>query len=235
MLVQLLSALLLWPQAGPAPDSTDVYYLVFLRPDPARTPLAKADGERIQSAHMANIRDMGARGILMAAGPFDDTPPTISGIFVLKAASLDEARRIAAQDPTVVEHRNRVDVFAWRGPRDVGVEYRRSHKENPQTPEGMGVQPFVMLYRGGDWDKQPSKRTQILAAHDEYIGRMRQEGKLGASGPVQGDASLQAIVIFHRMHDDEARRLAGEDPAVKAGVLRVEYHRWWSAEHVLPW
>src|SRR5579872_797577 len=125
----------------------DPYYLVFLRPDPARKPIAKEESERIMKAHMTNIRSMAARGILMAAGPFEDTPATISGIFVFRAASIEEARRIAAGDPTVVEHRNRVDVHPWRGPEGIGVEYFRLHKEHPETPENMGVHPLCLIYR----------------------------------------------------------------------------------------
>ena len=26
-----------------------------------------------------------------------------------------------------------------------------------------------------------------------------------------------------------------DDPAVKAGAFRVEFHHWWSSDHVLPW
>src|SRR5579871_3030396 len=97
-------------------DSSELYYVAFLRPDPARKPISKEESERIQSAHMANILGMAGRGVLVAAGPFDDSPPSILGVFVLKAASLDEAKRIASQDPTVTQHRNIIDVHAWRGP-----------------------------------------------------------------------------------------------------------------------
>jgi uncharacterized protein YciI len=218
----LALALLLLAQT----PSTDLYYLVFLRPDPARKPLAPADAERLQSAHMANIRGMAERGVLVAAGPFGDTPPTIGGVFIFKTASLDEARRIAAQDPTVLEHRNLVDAYPWRGPAGIGAEYFRLHKQDPRTPEDMGVHPFCMLYR---------ERPGDLRAHNEYLAGLRRDGKLAASGDVEGDPALAAIVIFNRLPDDEARRLIEADPAVKSGLLRVEYHRWWCAAHVLPW
>ena len=104
------------------------YQIIFLRPDPARKPLSKEDGERIQSAHMANIHALADRGVLVAAGPFDDKPHTISGVFFFKTASSDEALREAVKDPTVVEHRNTVDVLAWRGPKGLGEEYKRLHK-----------------------------------------------------------------------------------------------------------
>jgi uncharacterized protein YciI len=224
----ILTGLLLAQTEPPA----DLYYLAFLRPAADRTPLSKADGERIQTAHMANIRSLAERGILVAAGPFGDTPPTISGVFVFKTASVDEARRIAADDPTVVEHRNVIDVVAWRGPKGIGAEYFRLHKEDPTMTEGMGVQPFGMLYRGASWDQ--SGRAKILAAHDEYVNTLQHERKLAAAGPVESGEELLAILIFNRISDEEARRLVNDDPAVKAGVLRVEYHRWWCAAHVLP-
>jgi uncharacterized protein len=74
-----------------AQTSADRYYVVFLRPDPARRELPKAEGERLQAAHMANIQKMGRDGVLMAAGPFDDKPVNISGIFVFKMSSLEAA------------------------------------------------------------------------------------------------------------------------------------------------
>jgi hypothetical protein len=49
-------------QAGPRTDPTDVYYMVFLRPDPNRQRIPQADTERIQASHMANINAMGASG-----------------------------------------------------------------------------------------------------------------------------------------------------------------------------
>jgi hypothetical protein len=43
------------------------------------------------------------------------------------------------------------------------------------------------------------------------------------------------VVIFKPTSVEEAQRLLEEDPAVKASVLRVEYHHWRSSDHVLPW
>lgn len=210
---------------------TLLLYLVFLRPDPARKPLPPADGERIQTAHMANIRSMAANGVLLSAGPFavppGDKPATISGIFILKAASLAEARRIAAGDPTVVEHRNTVDVYAWRGPADLAEEYFRLHKANPDTPEGMAEHPFCLIYKGPNWQASP--------AAAELIDRFHAAGQLGAGGPVEGDASLLGLAIFKPGLVADARKLLEADAALKSGQFRIEYHNWWSSAHVLPW
>lgn len=210
------------------------YYVIFLRPDPARKPLTKEDGDRIQTAHMANIHKMADEGILFAAGPFDDTPHTISGIFVFKAGSLEEAQSIAAKDPTVVEHRNTVDVHAWDGPAGIGDEYFRLHKLDPKTPENMQVHPFCMLVRGEGWAAH-ADREALLAAHERYIADLKAKGKLSAAGPIPPPDGLFGLVVFRPIPLAEAEGLMGDDPAVKAGVLNVEYHQWWSSDHVLPW
>jgi len=230
MKLALASLALLFALAAAAFQPSEVYYLVFLRPDPARKPLPKAEGERMQAAHMANIHSMADRGVLVAAGPFDDDPTTISGIFVFRAASLDDAKRIAEEDPTVVGHRNQVEVHAWRGPKGIGEEYFRLHKEKPETPEGMGVQPLFLIYHGSRW----AERDQQAAAHAEYLDHLRREGKVAMHGPIEGDDELSSVVVFNRIPDDEAQRLIAGDPAVKAGILRAEFHRWWCAAHVLP-
>ena len=229
MIALIAGLLLCFTQAAP-PADFELYYLAFLRPEPARKPISKEETGRIQAAHMANIQSMAKRGVLVAAGPFDDPDHAILGVFVLKTASLDEARRIAAEDPTVVEHRNQVDVHAWRGSAGIGAEYFRLHKEKPDTPEGMGVQPLGLLYRGAAWDQHP----EIWSAHGDYLSRLRREGKLAAAGRIEGDEDLVGVEVFARIPDEEARRLLENDPAVKAGSLRLEYHRWWCAEHVLP-
>jgi uncharacterized protein YciI len=219
-----------------ARETTSVYYVVFLRPDPARKPLAKEEGERIQNAHMANIFKMADDGYLAAAGPFENDPPPISGVFVMKAKSIDDARRIAGEDPTVREHRNTIDVHAWRAPAGIGDEYFRLHKEHPETPENMGAHPILLLTRGQAWNNTAAKdRVVMLAEHQHYVDELRRAGKLSAAGPVEGDAVMIGIVVFHRIPPEEARHLIDDDPAVKAGVLSAEAHRWWSSDHVLPW
>jgi uncharacterized protein YciI len=172
---------------------------------------------------------MGANGVLAAAGPFDDQPVTISGIFVFRSSSLEEAQRIASMDPTVVEHRSVVEVVPWRAPRGIGEEYKRLHDRQPDLSPGMGVQPLFLLYRGS------RSGPEALSAHDAYIDQLRTRGLIGAAGRTEGRDDLLSIVVFNRIDAAEAARLMAADPAVTSGALRVEAHRWWCAEHVLPW
>ena len=215
-------------------QNTTPYVVGFLRPNPARTQLQKPDSERIQSAHMANIQKMARDGVLVSAGPFDDTPATISGIFIFKSVSRQAAQALADQDPTVVEHRNTIDVHAWKGPPDIGTENMRLHGIDPATPENMQTHPLCILFHGIAWEDQ-NQRESALKAHEAYIGRLRAQGKLGAAGAIEDPGDMQGLIIFKVIPPDEARRLMNADPAVLAGILRPEMHVWWSAEHVLPW
>jgi len=67
----------------PAADS-ELRYVVFLRPDPDRKTIPLEERQRIQDAHMANIKMLASEGVLVAAGPMEDTPTAISGIFIFK-------------------------------------------------------------------------------------------------------------------------------------------------------
>jgi uncharacterized protein YciI len=207
------------------------YYVAFLRPDPQRKPLTKEEGERIQTAHMANIHKMAEDGVLVSAGPFDDTPLTISGLFIFKVDSLERAKEIALKDPTVVEHRNTIDVHAWDGPAAIGDEYFRLHKLDPKTPENMQIHPFCMLTRSGASDAN----KELLQAHVHYIEKMKADGKLSAAGRVDGDDDLAGLVVFRAIPLEDAKKLMHDDPSVKGGLFKVEYHQWWSSDHVLPW
>jgi uncharacterized protein YciI len=212
-----------------AAQPTDLYQLVLLRPSPDRKPLPKEEGAKIQSAHMAHIKFMADSGALVAAGPFGDTPTTISGVFIFKAPK-EEVLRLANADPTVTAGRNLVEMYAWRGPKGIGEEYARLIKADPKLPDNMGVHPFLMFRRGPAW----ARVAEFVPAHLEHIKRLRAEGKLAAAGPIEGDQDLAAVFVFQRIPDAEARSLADQDPFVKSGVVVIEPHRWWCGAHVLP-
>ena len=227
-MIRLLCSLLLALPLMAQP--TDRYALVFLRPSPDRKPLPKEEGAKIQAAHMAHIHSMADSGALVGAGPFGDTPTTISGVFIFKG-DIDAARRLANEDPTVKAGRNLVELYVWEGPKGIGEEYVKRHKADPKTPEDMGVHPFVMFRRGPNW----SRAGEFVPDHLAHVKRLRSEGRIAAAGPIlQGPGDLAAVFVFQRMPDADARSLAEQDPFVKNGVVTIEPHRWWCAAHVLP-
>jgi len=224
-MTKALAALLLLAAMASAQPDTALYYVSFLRPAADRPTLAKEDGERLQSAHMAHIRKMAADGYLVSAGPFDDTPTTISGIFIMKAVSIEEARRIANQDPTIAARRNTIDVHSWRGPKGIGDEYFRLHKADPKAPEGMGLHPVAFLRPGPGW-----KGNELEIDH--VVNGLKANGKLVAGGRIEGEPDFKAILIFSRIPLKDAMQLmttAAGDPFIP------EFHQFYSAAHVFPW
>ena len=213
--------------AGSAPEGPP-YYLVFLRPNPNRIPLRVELREAIMAQHMANIQRMADEGILAAAGPMDDPTPTISGIFILKADSLEAARAIAARDPTVVANRNTVDVHAWRGPEGIGDGYFKWKRDNPGAKDVMAARAFCIL------EKAPNA-SGWRPDDTAFIETVRASGALLAAGRVEGEPVIVGIIIFKTASADEAARILAKDPAVASGRFQAEFHNWWTADRVMPW
>jgi uncharacterized protein YciI len=92
-------------------DMTTVY-LVLLKKGPKWSAAETADSKAIQEAHMANIRRMWEEKKLILAGPTDD-PADLRGVFVLKAASAEEAQSLASTDPAVKAGRLIATVYPW--------------------------------------------------------------------------------------------------------------------------
>ncbi len=217
----------------PAPGPTSTYYVVVLRPAAQRKALSKQEAARLKAAHLANVRKMLDDGVLAAAGPFDNDPG-IDGIFVMKTDSRDQARYMIAQDPMVHELHGILDVHTWLAPAGIGDEYRRLDHEHPD--ENLRLHPIMILNHGRAWNStDPKQRVVPLANHIVYVERLHRGGKLGAAGEVEGDTEMVGIVIFQKMPLNEARNAMEDDPAVKSGLLAVDAHLWWCADHVLPW
>ncbi len=105
------------PAAKPAaaqPVEFESYQLVILqRPEHPRE-YAADKLEEIQQAHLAHLRHLAKLGKLLVAGPLDDQPdPRLRGIEIFRAGSLEEAKRLAGEDPAVKAGRLEVVVMTW--------------------------------------------------------------------------------------------------------------------------
>ena len=99
----------------------------------------------------------------------------------------------------------------------------------------MQVRPLCILYRGPAWETKAAERDSLLQAHERYIDQLKAQGKLGAAGGIQAPDDLLGLIIFKPIPFEKAQQLLNNDPAVEAGMLRAEFHHWWSSDHVLPW
>ena len=95
-----------------------------------------------------------------------------------------------------------------------------------------GMRKYVMafLLRGDKVDEfTADQRSEIQAGHMANIGKMAEMGKLIVAGPFYGNAELRGIYIFDVQTLEEAKSLTESDPAIKAGVLKMDLKEWYGS------
>lgn len=95
-----------------------------------------------------------------------------------------------------------------------------------------GMRKYVMafLLRGDKVTEfNPEQRSEIQAGHMANIGKMAEMGKLIVAGPFMGTDDLRGIYIFDVQTLEEAKALTETDPAIKAGVLKMDLKEWYGS------
>lgn len=105
----------------------------------------------------------------------------------------------------------------------------------PETEEWeMATYQVAFLRRGPAWTPASTPELEKLqAAHLTHIGKMAETGKLIIAGPFSDGGDLRGMFIFRVDTVEEAKALAEQDPAVKAGRLVLEWHPWFAAKNIL--
>ena len=109
---------------GPGGYEMTTYYVGFLYRGAKWTPEETAETRRLQEAHMANIRRMGAEGKLVVAGPFADNGD-LRGLYVFRVGSAEEAKALVASDPAVQAGRLRFEIHPWYAAKNITVTPRK--------------------------------------------------------------------------------------------------------------
>jgi uncharacterized protein YciI len=102
----------------------------------------------------------------------------------------------------------------------------------PAKPFAMRIYYMAFLYRGPAWTAEETPASKALGdGHMAHIRAMGESGKLLVAGPFEqppeAKDALAGIFLFDVPTIEEARALVAEDPAVKAGRLRVEVVPWY--------
>lgn len=89
---------------------------------------------------------------------------------------------------------------------------------------------IVFLKSGPNRDQSEEEAAILQEKHLAYLGGLYEEGIINLNGPTGDDSSIRGFSVYNVATLDEARRLATQDPMVKAGRLEVEIHPWWLAK-----
>src|SRR6185369_15107509 len=85
-------------QKAEAPRELTTYWWMFFVSGDNKTPLVKEEGEKMQTAHIANMERLGKEGKAVMGGPFGDRT-RLRGIVVLTVKSHDEVLAEFNDDP----------------------------------------------------------------------------------------------------------------------------------------
>ncbi|HEY2169505.1 MAG TPA: YciI family protein [Candidatus Angelobacter sp.] len=154
-----------------APSQPAIQFFFVLLKRPANAPqMSKEDGDKLQEAHMANIRKLYEEHKLVIAGPFMDND-VLRGIFVMKAASLDQAKEWANSDPAIKAGRLQAEV---RGPwmiRPQGIH-------ETDTPTTLEKYSLLLVHQGDKWDPKSPVLQDVVKQHLPYLMGLMSKGSL---------------------------------------------------------
>jgi uncharacterized protein YciI len=225
------------PGAAPSPAQTRstppvspekpvaLHYFFVLLKRPANPPqLSKEAGEKLQEEHMANIRKLHAENKLLVAGPFMDDG-VLRGIFVLKAASLEEAQDWANSDPAIQAGRLQAEVHGpW------AIQPGAIHETT--TPNILEQYSLILANRGDHWDPKSPAFQDVFRLHLPYVKSLMDNNTVALAGPFLDSGPLRGAFIY-AVPLGQAMKLEQEDPMVKTGNFKIEGHSWATAKGVL--
>jgi uncharacterized protein YciI len=156
----------------------------------------------------------------------DDTD--LAGIFILRAASAEEAKTWVDNDPAIKAGLFVAEMHPW---------WSEDIFKKANTPLKMNTLYLAFLKRGPnrkEGDGETPEVQELQKAHLANINRLAETKKLIAAGPFGDDGNLRGIFVFRVGSLQEAQDLCASDPMIKIGRLGVELHPWNVPDGVLP-
>lgn len=181
--------------------------------------------ETVWGDHRAHVRALVESGKVALAGEVPDEG-LLREVLVFKTQSAAEVRAAVEAFPAVAAGALRPEYLTWFA--------ARNYIAPPRKPLAPREYVFGLLVRGPKWTPEVTEETKrIQAGHMENIKRLSDAGKLVLAGPFEGGGDRRGVFIFKVATLAEAQALTDTDPAVVAGRLKIELHRWSVPEGML--
>lgn len=200
------------------------YLCLLVRPaNPAAPP---ADPAQLQLDHLTHLKNVMAGGKGVIVGPIGDEG-RVRGILVLRVSSIEAAKAITDTDPAVKAGQFAVEIHPW---------FAMDGIMKPVfNPADLATYYFGFLNKGPKWTAEQTPETQkIQEGHMAHLRASGEAGTLVIAGPLGDNGDIRGIVVYKTETIEAARAVAEADPAVKAGRLVVDLHKWFVSKGALP-
>ncbi len=191
--------------------------------------LLYAEGDAPDAAaaksHADAVRTLIESGRIAAAGPVSEGG-NLRAMVVIKTEKPDEAAAVIAELPLVKAGKLRAEPLTWFAARAFIKPVAKVDKDTRYV--------FGMLITGPNMTHSPEEAKDIQAGHMAHINKMHEAGKLAIAGPFAGGGARRGVFLFKLNTLAAAEALSAEDPAVKAGRLKVETFYWTVPTGVFP-
>lgn len=202
------------------------FHMAIIRKGPKWTNKKNTEIKKRHQQHFKYVSSLLDSGKAVIAGQFSDKGD-ISGVFILRAASAEEARAWMDADPEIKSGQLTAEMHPWwsedifRKPASAKLEtvYFGFLKRGPNRKEGDGSTPEVQ---------------ELQKAHIANINRLAETKKLVMAGPFGDNTDLRGIFVFRVGSLKEAQDLAASDPMIKIDRLRLDLHPWNVPVGVIP-
>jgi uncharacterized protein len=95
---------------------------------------------------------------------------------------------------------------------------------------------LILLIRSPDGPELGDEASTALGLqHLGHFRKMQAAGFLKVAGPIDGDDEIAGICLYQAGSVERARRLAEDDPAVRAGRFVVRAMDWYTQKSALTW
>lgn len=185
---------------------------VFLNKRTDKTELPEAEVKKIMDGHLANIERLAKEGKLISAGPFDGG----GGIFIFKSKSVEQVKEWLQTDPGVQANRWRVEVLPYFP--HVGGACVVGEKYEMVTYHFVRYIPNIAKFNIQD-------APRIFKKHDDYLKEIIKTGNVVTEATFGDDEG--GILI---MKGDLDKAVIETDPAVREGLLQLEFQKLWIAK-----
>jgi uncharacterized protein YciI len=209
------------------------YQLVFLLDDPdfEEDPMiaeahAAHRSDRFKTVGRLYLTNLVRDGVALIAGPLQDHEQ-IRYVAVLAVETTRDAEMVFDHAPDIESGRAELEIYPWWAAKDI--------LQKPEEPEKTVTATLGLLKRPSGAPDYPTEELErIQAGHLENIRKMADSGELVIAGPVERGGDLRGILIFRTGDADRIEELVAEDPAIQAGRLVLELHRWTVPKQCFP-